>query len=122
MEDYNGPTEIIQLKLKKVSKKVESETMTDPVNYKEGGNDPMECYNKRVQTDEVKAIERKLDTVILDENVINMIMDTVRRNNEKPNLLRRLNAFHERDSVSLTLIKQFEIPKVRILTFFSSHE
>uniref|UniRef100_A0A1I7VET3 ACT domain-containing protein n=1 Tax=Loa loa TaxID=7209 RepID=A0A1I7VET3_LOALO len=47
----------------------------------------------------------------ISREVLNLLLMTVKSNNEELNILGRLNIFHRTDSVTLSMIKQYHLPQ-----------
>lgn len=48
----------------------------------------------------------------ISNEVLNLLLMTVKNNNEELNILARLNALHRTDSITLSMMKQYQLPQV----------
>uniref|UniRef100_A0A1I8ENF8 Uncharacterized protein n=1 Tax=Wuchereria bancrofti TaxID=6293 RepID=A0A1I8ENF8_WUCBA len=110
MDDCDGPNTYIPTKSKVVAEKVNTGILTDPRQYRHQGTDAIQCISIGVQT---KQISSSTSNTILKGNisneVLNLLLKTVKSNNEELNILGRLNIFHRTDSVTLSMIKQYQL-------------
>ncbi|VDM16689.1 unnamed protein product [Wuchereria bancrofti] len=115
MDDCDGPNTYIPTKSKVVAEKVNTGILTDPRQYRHQGTDAIQCISIGVQT---KQISSSTSNTILKGNisneVLNLLLKTVKSNNEELNILGRLNIFHRTDSVTLSMIKQYQLSQVII--------
>lgn len=75
----------------------------------------MECTSVAVQTEHVRT-DGKPDEVLhsaISVEVFSMLLLAVKSNNMEPNILARLNIFHRTDFVTLSTMKQFQLPQVK---------
>lgn len=72
----------------------------------------MRCISIGTQ---IEQISTSINTILegnISNEVLNLLLMTVKNNNEEPNILARLNVFHRTDSVTLSMMKQYQLPKV----------
>ncbi|KAM3720541.1 Pre-rRNA-processing protein [Dirofilaria immitis] len=111
MDDCNGPNTYIATKQKIPSEKINSEMLTDPREYRHQGTDTIQCYDIGIQTEQIStSLSTKLKGNISNE-VLNLLLETIKSNNEEWNVLARLDIFHRTDSITLSMMKQYQLPQ-----------
>uniref|UniRef100_A0A1I7V789 CNH domain-containing protein n=1 Tax=Loa loa TaxID=7209 RepID=A0A1I7V789_LOALO len=111
MDDCDGPSVYIATKPKMIVEKVDSGMLTDPRKYRHQGTNAIRCISIGTQTEQMSTtVSTNLEGNISRE-VLNLLLMTVKSNNEELNILGRLNIFHRTDSVTLSMIKQYHLPQ-----------
>ncbi|CAG9540050.1 unnamed protein product [Cercopithifilaria johnstoni] len=119
MDDCNGPNTFIATRKKTVAKKVNSGMLTDPREYRHQGSNAMPCISIGIQTEQIST---SLSTILkgnISNNVLNLLLMTVKNNNDELNILARLNVFHRTDSVTLSMMKQYQLPQKEHLPLYN---
>ncbi|VIO97091.1 Uncharacterized protein BM_BM17668 [Brugia malayi] len=120
MDDCDGPNTYIATKSKIIAEKVNTAILTDPRQYRHQGTDAMQCVSIGVQTEQFSSsISNTTLKGNISNEILNLLLETVKSNNEELNILGRLNIFHRTDSVTLSMIKQYQLSQKENLPLHS---
>lgn len=75
----------------------------------------MHCISVGVQTEQISTSATTLLKGNISTEVLNLLLATIKSNNEEVNVLERLNIFHRTDSITLSMMKQFQLSQVFII-------
>uniref|UniRef100_A0A0R3S151 WD_REPEATS_REGION domain-containing protein n=1 Tax=Elaeophora elaphi TaxID=1147741 RepID=A0A0R3S151_9BILA len=109
MDDCDGPNTLIASRQKVVAEKVDSGMLTDPREYRHRGTNSMPCISIGIQTEQMLTSTSSILKGNINNEVLNLILETIKSNNEETNILARLNIFHRTDSVTLSVMKQYQL-------------
>uniref|UniRef100_A0A915Q212 Uncharacterized protein n=1 Tax=Setaria digitata TaxID=48799 RepID=A0A915Q212_9BILA len=118
-----------------VTEKVDSEMLTDARKYHHRGTDPLPRVSVGVQTVQMSNIVSSASEGTISEDVLDLLLETLKSNNNEPNILARLNIFHRADSMTLSVMSQYQLaqkeelplrsitcgPNGRIAFLFANH-
>ncbi|VBB35146.1 unnamed protein product, partial [Acanthocheilonema viteae] len=111
MDDCDGPNTYIATREKRVPEKVDSGMLTDPREYRHRGTNAMPTISIGIQMEQISTSSSITLKGNISIEVLNLLLMTVKSNNEEINVLARLNIFHRTDSVTLSMMKQYQLPQ-----------